>query len=136
VILLDARGGRSAPRAPRGFRILIDRLLEHLQLLHRQVEEIEAQIKAWHRTNEASRRLEKVPGVGPLTATALVATVGDAKNFDNGRHFKRVQSISRPTGGRGQSGLRPATVRAAQQQIMTLRQADTAAAAKLPRHSR
>jgi len=41
---------------PGSFRLLIDRLLEHLQLLHRQVDEIEMQIKAWHRTNEASRR--------------------------------------------------------------------------------
>ena len=72
---------------PGSFRLLIDRLLEHLQLLHRQVEEIEAQIKAWHRASDASRRLEQVPGIGPLTATAMVATVGDAKNFDSGRQF-------------------------------------------------
>jgi transposase len=72
---------------PGAFRILIARLLEHLQLLHRQVDEIEAQIKAWHCDNEASQRLEKVPGIGPLTATALVATIGDAKNFDNGRQL-------------------------------------------------
>jgi transposase len=72
---------------PGSFRLLIDRLLEHLKLLQRQVEEIEAHIKTWHRANDASRRLEKVPGIGPLTATALVASVGDAKNFDNGRQF-------------------------------------------------
>ena len=61
--------------------------MTHLKLLHQQVEEIEGQIKAWHRSSDASRRLEKVPGIGPLTATALVATVGDAKNFDNGRQL-------------------------------------------------
>ncbi|RQN33369.1 IS110 family RNA-guided transposase [Paraburkholderia tropica] len=72
---------------PGSFRLLINRLLEHLQLLHRQVDEIEAAIKAWHRDNAVSQRLEKVPGIGPLTATALVATVGDAKNFDNGRQL-------------------------------------------------
>jgi transposase len=72
---------------PGAFRLLIDRLLEHLKQLQRQVEEIELQIKAWHRASDASRRLEKVPGIGPLTATALVASVGDAKNFDNGRQF-------------------------------------------------
>jgi len=72
---------------PGTFRVLIDRLLEHLKLLHQQVEAIEAQIKAWHRSNEVSRRLEKVPGIGPLTASALAATVGDAKNFDNGRQL-------------------------------------------------
>lgn len=72
---------------PGSFRLLIARLLEQLQLLHRQVDEIETEIKAWHRTNEASRRLEKVPGIGPLTATALAASVGDARNFENGRQF-------------------------------------------------
>jgi transposase len=72
---------------PAAFRQLITRLLEHLKELHRQVDEIEAQIKAWHRASEASQRLEKVPGIGPLTASALAATVGDAKNFDNGRQF-------------------------------------------------
>ena len=59
---------------PGAFRLLIDRLLEHLKQLQRQVEEIEAQIKVWHRASDASRRLEKVPGIGPLTATALVAS--------------------------------------------------------------
>ena len=77
----------AAIELPGSFRLLIDRLVEHLKLLHRQVEEIEVQIKAWHRASEASRRLEKVPGIGPLTATAMVASVGDAKNFDNGRQF-------------------------------------------------
>jgi transposase len=72
---------------PGSFRLLIQRLLEHLKVLQLQVDEIEAQIKAWHRASEASQRLEKVPGIGPLTATALVASVGDAKNFDNGRQF-------------------------------------------------
>lgn len=71
---------------PGAFRLLIDRLLEHLKLLQQQVNQIEAQIKAWHRSSDASQRLEKIPGVGPLTASALVATVGNAKNFDNGRH--------------------------------------------------
>ena len=72
---------------PGSFRVLIQRLLEHLKLLHQQVEEIEVQIKSWHRSNETSRRLEEVPGIGVLTASALAATVGDAKNFDNGRQL-------------------------------------------------
>jgi transposase len=72
---------------PGMFRLLIDRLLEHFRLLQRQVDEIEGQIKAWHRLNEASQRLEQVPGIGPLTATALTAMIGDAKNFDNGRQL-------------------------------------------------
>ena len=43
--------------------------------------------KAWHRTNEASRRLEAIPGVGVITATALVATIGDASQFHSGRQL-------------------------------------------------
>lgn len=69
------------------FRQLIDRLLEHLKLLDKQVDEIELQIKTWHRDDEMSRKLQKVPGIGPITASALAATVGNAKNFDNGRHM-------------------------------------------------
>ncbi len=72
---------------PGSFRLLIQRLLDHLKVLQQQVDEIEAQIRAWHRDSEASQRLEKVPGIGPLTATALVASIGDAKNFDNGRQL-------------------------------------------------
>lgn len=72
---------------PGTFRSLIARLLAHLSVLQQQVEETEALIKAWHRSSEASQRLAGIPGVGPLTASALTATVGDAKNFDNGRQF-------------------------------------------------
>jgi len=42
---------------------------------------------AWHRANEASRRLATVPGIGVITATALVATVGDAAQFSSGRQL-------------------------------------------------
>ncbi len=68
-------------------RELISRLLEHLKALHVQVAEIEARIKAWYRSSESSRRLEKVSGIGPLTASALAATLGNARNFDNGRQL-------------------------------------------------
>jgi transposase len=72
---------------PVTMRSLVARLLDHLHLLHQQVEEVEDDIKVWHRANEHSRRLEKVPGIGMLTATALAATVGNARNFDNGRQL-------------------------------------------------
>ncbi len=72
---------------PGSFRLLIDRLLKHLKALDEQVDEMEAQIRTWHKESEISRRLERVPGIGPLTASALVASIGDAKNFDNGRQL-------------------------------------------------
>lgn len=72
---------------PLPFRLLVQRLLEHLKELDRQVGEIETQIKAWHRDNELSRKLERIPGIGPITASALLATIGDAKCFENGRQL-------------------------------------------------
>jgi transposase len=69
------------------FRVLIDRLMEHLKELDRQVDELDAKIKEWHRANDASRKLAKIPGIGPVTASALVATIVDATSFDNGRQL-------------------------------------------------
>ena len=72
---------------PGVFRSLLQRLEAHLKELDRQVREVEREIHLWHRENEASRRLADVPGIGPLTASALVATVGDARSFENGRQL-------------------------------------------------
>ena len=68
-------------------RALFARLFEHFRALDRQVDELEREINAWHREDTASRRLQAIPGIGPLTASALVASVGDAKVFHNGRQF-------------------------------------------------
>jgi len=70
---------------PLPFRQLIERLTEHLKVLDQQVRDFEAQIVAWHRSSELSRKLEKIPGIGPLAASALVASIADARSFDNGR---------------------------------------------------
>src|ERR1022692_452330 len=80
--LEDAANGLSGAS-----RNLFARLLEHFRLLDRQVEELEREINAWHREDTASQRLQAIPGIGPLTASALVASVGDAKLFHNGRQF-------------------------------------------------
>jgi transposase len=69
------------------FRQLLHRLGEHFKNLDQQVGELEVQIHTWHRENAASRKLAQIPGIGPLTASALVATIGDAKCFDNGRQL-------------------------------------------------
>lgn len=72
---------------PGRFRLLIERLLQHLRELDRQVVELEHEIELWHRGSEVSRRLETIPGIGPLTASALVASAGDPSNFKNARQF-------------------------------------------------
>jgi transposase len=72
---------------PGVFRELVQRLLTHLKELDRQVGELEVQIQLWHRTNALSRKLEAIPGIGPLTASALAASIGDARNFVSGRQL-------------------------------------------------
>lgn len=72
---------------PGVFRELLDRLGDHLKELDRQVGELEVQIQSWHRENEASKKLAAIPGIGPITASALVASIGDAKSFENGRQL-------------------------------------------------
>lgn len=72
---------------PGNFRSLLQRLADHLKALDRQVGELEVEIQLWHRENDASQKLAKIPGVGPITASALVATIGDARNFKNGRQL-------------------------------------------------
>jgi transposase len=69
---------------PGSFRQLILRLLDHLKELDRQVGELEATIQLWHRENKASQKLAKIPGIGPITASAMSASIGDAKSFKNG----------------------------------------------------
>ena len=81
-ILEDAENG-----LPDTLRALIARLTTHLKELDCQVDELEAQIQAWHRQNAESRRLAEIPGIGPITATALVASIGDAKTFANSRQL-------------------------------------------------
>ena len=72
---------------PGMFRQLLQRLGEHLKELDRQVGELELQIQLWHREHDASRKLAQIPGIGPITASALVASIGDAKSFKNGRQL-------------------------------------------------
>ena len=81
-ILEDAENGLPGP-----MRQLISRLVDNLKYLDRQTDELEAQILLWHRDNEASRKLADIPGIGPITASAIVATVGDAREFKNGRQM-------------------------------------------------
>ena len=53
--------------------------------MKRQILEADRRILAWHRASELSRRLAEIPGVGPLIATALVASVPDPQAFRSGR---------------------------------------------------
>jgi transposase len=62
-------------------------LVGQLKAIRVQIQDLEKKLMAWHRANEASRRLATIPGVGVITATALVATIGDATQFHSGRQL-------------------------------------------------
>lgn len=62
-------------------------LIGQLREVHEKVGEMDRQIHAWHRSNELSRRLETIPGIGPITASAIAATVTDASLFKSGRQL-------------------------------------------------
>jgi transposase len=70
---------------PGSMRALLSTLLAHLKELDQQIQQLEREIVLWHRRNEDSCRLERIRGIGPITASALVASIGNAKNFKNGR---------------------------------------------------
>jgi transposase len=71
-------------RLPEVARVCIAALGTQLRVLKAQVLNFDRQIMAWHRSNETSKRLDEIPGVGPVLATALVASVADPKACDRG----------------------------------------------------
>ena len=68
-------------------REICARLGAQLEAVERQVQMLEARLKAWHRTNERSQRLAEIPGIGPIGATALAMKVPDPRLFRSARHF-------------------------------------------------
>jgi transposase len=70
----------------RAARAIAD-LLEHVRVLDARVLEYERELVAGTRHNERARRAQQCAGIGPLTASAITATVGDAREFSNGRQF-------------------------------------------------
>jgi transposase len=74
-------------RLPDVARACVAALGAQLRTLKAQILEFDRLIMAWHRSNETSKRLDDLPGVGPALATALVASVADPKAFRSGRDF-------------------------------------------------
>lgn len=83
VAVLD-KGESLLPELARQTLLLIAGMIDGLST---QIRKIEIELMAWHRVDPICRRLETIPGIGFITATALVATVGDAKTFRSGRQF-------------------------------------------------
>lgn len=82
--LLEVVADPADRRVPEVARACLAALGGQLRALKAQILEFDRRIIAWHRSNATSKRLDAIPGVGPALATALVASVADAKAFRSG----------------------------------------------------
>jgi transposase len=84
-------------------RALMAELREELTELDARIAGYDRKIRELYRNSEICQRLGKVEGIGPVTATALVAAVGDRSSFKNGRQFAAWLGLvpkQRSSGGR------------------------------------
>jgi len=105
--LLATAGDASDHRLPEVARACVVALGAQLRMLKAQILEFDRMIMVWHRTNESSRRLDAIPGIGPALATALVASVPDPKAFRSSRHFSAWIGLvpkQRSSGGKDRLG--------------------------------
>jgi transposase len=103
---IPAALGRIAERLPAA---LIDTLREQwngLAKLDGQVVEIERRMRAWKKDDPAVKAISEIPGVGLLSSTAAVATMGDPKAFKSGREFAACIGLApKQTGSGGKVNL-------------------------------
>jgi transposase len=110
--LLSVVADRSDKRLPEVTRSCVAALGAQLQMLKVQILEFDRMIRAWHRSSEASKRLDAIPGVGPALATALVASVADPKAFRSGRDFSAwIGLVPKPSSSGGKDKLGSITKR-------------------------
>jgi len=84
-------------------RALVGELQQELAELDRRITTYDRRIRELYRGSELCQRLGQIEGIGPLSATALVAAVGDRKGFKNGRQFAAWLGLvpkQRSSGGR------------------------------------
>ena len=102
--LLKVIANTKDDRIPPVARFCLDVLARQYLMITTEVGSIDKRIHAWHRSCEDSRRLEQIPGIGPIVATALVAEIGDWKQFRSGRNLAAWIGLvpkQHSTGGRG-----------------------------------
>jgi transposase len=87
IELVRVAEDESDARLPPLARVALRAFAAQIEVLQLQIRKLEKQIVAWCRSDAASRRLATIPGVGPITATAIAATVTDPSCFRSGRQF-------------------------------------------------
>jgi transposase len=83
--LLEIIGKDADSRIPLAARSVLKVLASQYVAIGVEIASISKSILAWHRACEPSRRLEEIPGIGPIVATALVAEISDWMAFSSGR---------------------------------------------------
>src|SRR3954464_879936 len=128
AIVLDERDERIPVMARQALKI---------SELQTRISALERQVLAWHRNNPVSQRLATIPGIGPIIATAIAATVADPNTFRSGREFAAWLGLvprQNSTGGkarlggiskRGDSYLRRLLVNSAHTVLLCSKQAKT-----------
>jgi transposase len=103
ILRIEEEDDRLPPLARRALASLV----AQIRTIQTEITGLEKELLTWHRTNEASQRLGAIPGVGVITATALVATVGDASQFRSARQFAAFLGLApkqNSSGGRDRLG--------------------------------
>src|SRR5881397_3518081 len=98
---------RSDARLPAAARRVLEVLATQIEQLEGAVAALEKQLMAWHKSNPVSQRLATIPGIGPIIATALAATVVEASGFRSGREFAAWLGLvprQHSTGGKARLG--------------------------------
>jgi transposase len=88
---------------PRAASQALNGLADQLHSIRAEIDKIEIEIRDWHRNDETSQRLATIPGIGPITASAIVAAVPDATLFKSSRQFAAWLGLtpkSHSSGGR------------------------------------
>jgi len=99
LLLEDAENGLSID-----FRALLQSLQQDLIALDDRVSEMDKKIQQLASSNATAKRLQQIPGIGPITATALVCSIGDAKQFKRGRDLAAWLGLTprqHSSGGKG-----------------------------------
>jgi transposase len=105
--LIARAKGSADPEVPAEARLGIAMLAEQWEALSAGIEALGLEIMRGVRESEAARRLTAIPGVGPITASALTASIGDARLFRTGRGFAAWLGLTprqMGTGGKQRSG--------------------------------
>jgi transposase len=103
AIVMDEMDGRVPDIARQVLKVIVSQI-EDIQT---RIAGLETQILAWHKSNPVSQRLATIPGIGPIIATAIAATVADPNIFRSGREFAAWLGLvprQNSTGGKARLG--------------------------------